>query len=75
MAGGDEWNDALPSQIEAFFYDVARRSEGVWGGAPHSARSLRDGFAEHWGLRAEDIPLLEFDRSNFESPFALVVDL
>ena len=74
LAGGKEWNEALPTQIEAFFYDKVRRGEANWGGgggAPGNARRVRDGFVKRWGLRKEDVPLLMFDRSNYAAPFSM----
>lgn len=68
--GGEVWNAALPQNVEAFFYDVARRGERVWGGAPGNARAKREGFLRHWKLDPKDVPLLEFDRNNWQTPFA-----
>ncbi len=71
LEGGASWNSGLPDAIEAFFYDVDRRGERSWGGAPGKVRSLRNNFVEYWRLRAEDVPLLEFDRSNWQRPFTI----
>ena len=67
IAGGEEWNAALPGAIEAFFYDKTRKHD-----APSNARRKRDGFVEHYRLQKADVPLLEFDRSNFERPFTTI---
>jgi len=73
MAGNEEWNTALPDAIEAFFYDVERRSEASWGGAPKKVADTREGFIHHWGLDPHDVPLLEFDRNNWMRPFTDVL--
>lgn len=69
IQAGDAWNHALPGPIEAFFYDVARKNEDWGKGASAHARRMRDGFVQKWGLTTADVPLLEFDRTNYEWPF------
>ena len=71
IAGGDEWNGALPASIAAFFYDVDR-ARSQWSSTPKHVRALRDGFVKHYDLRADDVPLLEFNRRDFVTPFKAV---
>ena len=76
LAGGEEWNAALPAVIESFFYEKERRREIAWGGgAPGHIRELRTQFCAHWKLSTDSDgscpPLLEFDRTNFVEPFSI----
>ena len=66
MAGGSEWNEALPHAIEAFFYEEA----GMLEGGVASLRRRRDDFVAHWGPAVGGVPLLKLDRSNFQVPFS-----
>ena len=61
----------MPASIAAFFYDVDR-ARSQWSSTPKHVRALRDGFVKHYDLRADDVPLLEFNRRDFVTPFKAV---
>jgi hypothetical protein len=66
LAGGDEWNDALPHAIEAFYFDVSTPR------AQERVREIHQGFITRWHLAAKEVALLRFNRSDFTAPFAEV---
>ena len=62
---GDHWSTQLPHIIEAFFV-----TEG--GGAEWSSyvTKVHRDFLACFSLTAADVPLVQFDPSNFENPFS-----
>lgn len=64
---GDEWNSHLPRTVEAFF--LLKGADARHGDA---ARGARRAFLEAYGLRAYDVPLLEFDPANWRAPFRFI---
>lgn len=60
----NEWNPHLPGTIEAFF---VTKTDRVHDSAPTVDRHRS--FLQHYRLSAEDVPLLTFDPTNWESPF------
>lgn len=66
LPGGSEWNAALPDIVEAFYYET---HFGSW--TEGHVKWLHDGFIKHHGLRAQAVPLLKFDRGNFDHPFSV----
>ena len=63
MFAGDAWNTRLPHTIEAFWV--------LKGSIDRSAAYHRGSFLREYRLRDEQVPLLEFDPSNWEAPFAM----
>lgn len=58
----EDWNGAMPSTIEAFF------TQGQWD-TPQVKR-LHQAFLRQYRLSAAQVPLLQFDPANWETPFA-----
>lgn len=61
-----EWNAHMPKSIEAFFI--------VRDHFDDKARDMHRRFLDQYHLTASDVPLLSFDPSNFEAPFAEVCE-
>lgn len=64
-------NAQLPHAIEAFFYIRGQRDAPTdlgYGNVIRTAEAHRAFLAEY-GLRAADVPLLEFDPTRWEQPF------
>lgn len=57
------WYAQLPGAVQA--YAVAR------GGQLSRAREARDAFARHFGLSAQEPPLLYYDQRAIDAPFSL----
>ena len=70
VVDGAHWTEHLPTTIEAFFqssdHGRGRRND-------HIAREQHLHFLLKYGLTAEQVPLLDFDPHNWETPFQLAV--
>ena len=60
IVDGPHWTRHLPMAIEAFF------------GTGTLARSQRDEFLSAFNLTRDRVPLVDFDTSDWETPFRLV---
>lgn len=66
VVSGSHWTQHLPTTIDAFFqspdHGKGRRND-------HVAREQHEGFLRKYNLSPEEVPLLEFDPHNWDTPF------
>lgn len=64
----DAWYDALPSLIEAVYFPLSSAGEyDEW-----KARDVHVAFREAYGSQVDRVPLVSYDRSSLNAPFAIV---
>lgn len=73
----DKYNKALPSAVLAFFVLKGQPREGQMrgqdGGRDANFPQLHQDFLNTYGISAQQVPMLEFDPSNWETPFSELV--
>ena len=64
----DAWHNALPSVVEAVFFSLEALGEyGEW-----KARDVHLAFRQAYGSQVDQTPLVSYDRSSPDAPFAIV---
>lgn len=64
-------NDRLPHSVSAFFHPRGHTAESKVDGITYNVAQAHRDFLSRYGLTAAQVPLLSFDPSDWDAPFAI----